>query len=370
MTELSCPTLRIAARRSRSLGLLFPLVGSILLAGCSKTQTPPPTVAPTETHSSPEHDPEKNTPPENTTLPATPSPPPSQSGPWLEDPLAELRKQGVEPHQLPLPQATVARTTTSEPPPAGDKPEPPPSQPDTPSEPANNSPLSIDVEIAQAAIKRATLRLRQNLQNATIYGTQYEEVQACAEELAILVILAPRSDSPPSWSRHAPALRDLAMEISLAARDLSPEAFKKAARAFESVEQLLQGNIPDGIPQGRPLDLPFSEFVQRAPVMRRLELSQKLLQSASAQEADFKQQLDLLSEEAVVAAVLMQTLTEPGFTGANEPEYQAHAKTLIQACLTAQSAAREKQFFDFQNAISALGKSCNDCHQDYRFNSE
>lgn len=230
--------------------------------------------------------------------------------------------------------------------------------------------MTIDPEIVKAGIKRAMLNLRQNLQSATVYGTQYKEVQAYSEELAILIVLAARSSSPPSWQQHAPALRDLCIEISQAARDLSPEAYKKAATAFESIDQLFQGNIPDGLPTDGSLDLPFSEFAHQLPLMRRLDLAQKQLKESSRKDSDLRKNTDFLMEEAGVAGYLMQAMTEPGFSSADEAEYQSYAKALMEASVSLQSAAREGKHADFETALGALGKSCNDCHQDYRFNSE
>jgi cytochrome c556 len=66
----------------------------------------------------------------------------------------------------------------------------------------------------------------------------------------------------------------------------------------------------------------------------------------------------------------MQVMSEPGFSSADETEYQQHAHRLIDASLAAVSATREKKHPEFQSALSAIEKACNDCHQDYRFNSE
>jgi len=294
----------------------------------------------------------------------------ADDGPWFEDPLGELQKNGVDLSQLPLPTGSNERPTSANSTAAVDQPTPQESPNEsTPAVTAAES-MKIDPEIVQSAIKRAMLNLRQNLQNATIYGTQYKEVQAYAEELAVLVVLAARDASPPSWSRHSPALRDLGIEISQAARDLSPEAYKKAASAFDSIDQLFQGNIPDGIPTDGTLEVPYSEFAHQLPLMRRLEIAQKLLKDSSMKESDLKRNADLLIEEGAVAGYLMQVMMEPGFSSADEAEYQAYAKSLIAASVGVQSAVREGKFGDLATALGAIGKSCNDCHQDYRFNSE
>lgn len=344
--------------------VLLPL--NITLQGCAENQKNlPPAVSPNPPSAS---NATSEIPPlAPSTSAAQPSSPAVSSGPWLENPLAELQKNGVDLNQLPLPSGAssppptaVAATPTV--------PESPATEPPPPSPPTAS--LELDPEILQAAIKRAMTRLRENLQNPTIYGSQYKEVQAHAEELALLVVYLARSPSPPSWARHASALRDLAVDIAQTARDLTPEAHKKAAQTFESIEQLFQGNIPDGIPSDGTLDLPISEFSHRLPLMRRLELAQNQLQSSSPKEADLKKNRDFLVEESAVVGYLMQAMAEPGVTNADEEEYQNYARALISASNSLQTAAREGKLSDFQSALSALRQSCNDCHKDYRFNGE
>lgn len=353
-------TLRFQARQLKIPGYPVLLVCVPLSAGCGRNSPPSP---------SPPISQLKLVAARSETAPA------GTTGPWFEDPLGELQKNGVELKQLPLPTFSpppVFSATT--PPKAGE----PPQGETSPKTPENGKPkispptseFAVDVELVESAIKQATLNLRQNLQNATVYGTQYKEVQAYSEELALWIVLAARETSPPSWSRHGPALRDLAIEISQVARDLSPEAYQKAAKAFDSIDQLLQGNIPVGIPEGASLELPYSEFAHRMPLMRRLEIARKQLHSLAAKESDFKKNSDALLVEAAASGYLMQVMSEPGFSSADEIEYQQHAHRLIDASLAAVSATRERKLPEFQSALSAIEKACNDCHQDYRFNSE
>ena len=82
-------------------------------------------------------------------------------------------------------------------------------------------------------------------------------------------------------------------------------------------------------------------------------------------EAVFKKELDGIKQEASMIAVLAQIIADESYDSASEPDYQQFAKNLLEGAKAASTAADEKSYPAFGEAINKVTKACAECHASY-----
>ncbi len=103
--------------------------------------------------------------------------------------------------------------------------------------------------------------------------------------------------------------------------------------------------------------------------MQRLQINSDYLRANFQTEAKLeKGQEDAMHAASVTAAITKVIATE-GYGSADEDEYKAFVKSMVDANLTMMKAAKDKDFAAFSEANGKVIKYCNDCHQAYQSGS-
>jgi len=280
---------------------------------------------------------------------------------WLDNPIAESKKTGA---------AGAAPTKSAEPAVAA-KPTP---MPEPAKEAASAAPAGddwaslISAEELQNEIKKIKIELTDSLSAIGKYNAHYKEIAMEGSVLAALAGIAIVHPEKVSWKEHAAQVRDVAAEMAKKSKGLGQKPFDDTKKEFEKLEGLLSGNPPPDLPEA-VADIPFSEVASRRGIMQRLQINSDYLRANFQTEAKLeKGQEDAVHAAAVTAAITKVIGTE-GYGSADEDEYKAFVKSMVDANLTMMKAAKDKDFAAFSDANGKVIKYCNDCHQAYQSGS-
>ena len=283
---------------------------------------------------------------------------------WLDNPIAESKQTGSAAAAPAKTGAAAPAVAKAEPMPT-DKPEPAASTADAPAAGGGDWASIISAEDIQTEIKKIRNELTQNLSAIGKYNAHYKEIAMEGAVLAALAGIAIVHPEKVSWKDHAPHVRDVAAEMAKKSKGLGQKPFDETKKEFEKLEGLLSGNPPPDLPES-VADIPFSEVASRRGIMQRLQVSSDFLRANFQTEAKLGQGQDEAAQAASVVAAISKVIGTEGYGSADEEEYQAFVKLMVDSNLTMMKAARDKDFNVFSEANGKVIKYCNDCHQAYQ----
>ncbi len=354
----------------RQQGLAWGLVGVLglsLFLGCSRTP-PPAAVAPEEHAAAPAKGHSKSGSDESDSAgqrAAKTKRPMIGDIPldvWLDNPIAESKKTGAAaPAASAKPVETAAAAKPAPMPEGGAK------------EPATAAPAAggddwasiISAEELQAEIKKIKIELTDSLSAIGKYNAHYKEIAMEGAVLAALAGIAIKHSEKVSWKDQAPHVRDVAFEMAKKAKGLGQKPFDDTKKEFEKLEGLLSGNPPPGLPEAPP-DIPFSEVASRRGIMQRLQINSDYLRANFQTEAKLEKGQDDAAHAASVTAAITKVIGTEGYGSADEDEYKAFVKSMVESNLVMMKAAKDKDFAAFSDANGKVTKYCSDCHQAYQ----
>ena len=97
--------------------------------------------------------------------------------------------------------------------------------------------------------------------------------------------------------------------------------------------------------------------------MQRLEPSRdEKIKPWTANESEFKGNLDKLSHEAQIFAAIGQVLQKEGLPDADDAEYRKFANELLSGGKALAAACKEKNYDAASKATTLIVNSCDNCH--------
>ncbi len=165
------------------------------------------------------------------------------------------------------------------------------------------------------------------------------------------------------WKESAARARD---RFAAAANECSQgndQTFAVATQAAEDLQKLISGSRLDG-PVANTVA--WNRIAARSPLMTRLERAEKGLAEVSASEAAFAKDPERFLHEAEIVAMIGEFIQQPDFEDFDDDTYREYASTMRNAAVQAAAATKKGDFATAQSAVSALRKSCDTCHGDYR----
>ena len=281
---------------------------------------------------------------------------------WLDNPIAESKKTGPS---VPAPTAktteTVAVAKTAPMPTEGAK-EPAPA-----AAPAGGDDWAsiISAEDLQTEIKKIKIELTDSLSAIGKYNAHYKEIAMEGAVLSALAGIAIVHPEKVSWKDQAPHVRDVAAEMAKKAKGLGQKPFDDTKKEFEKLEGLLSGNPPPGLAEAAP-DVPFNEVASRRGIMQRLQINSDYLRANFQTEAKLEKGQEDAAHAASITAAITKVIGTEGYGSADEDEYKAFVKSMVESNLVMMKAAKDKDFAAFSDANGKVTKYCSDCHQAYQ----
>ncbi len=170
-------------------------------------------------------------------------------------------------------------------------------------------------------------------------------------------------DKDVRWKEAAARARDRFAAVASECNQGNDKTFAIATQAAEDLQKLVSGSRLIGAAANK---VDWGRVAARSPLMMRLERAEKTLAEVSASETTFAKEPERFLHEAEIVALIGEFLQQPNCDDFSDDTYRDYASTMRDAAVQAAAAARKGDFATAQTAVSALRKSCDTCHADYR----
>lgn len=226
----------------------------------------------------------------------------------------------------------------------------------------------ISAEVLDAESKVIRSRLSAALQSLSTYNRSIDAITNDAIIMSAVAGVAENYDADMRWKDRAPTVRTLAYEVYENVGDKGRKAFTATQVPFEKMATLLNGGNVDGIEVDE--DVPFADYADRSSLMSRVDSTFKWLRSTIVSDANLKSNQEDVVREASVLAMIAAMIKHDSYDYHEEKEYQKFCNDFLNASRDASNAAEQMVFSDFQDAISRINTSCNECHNQYAFGDD
>lgn len=200
---------------------------------------------------------------------------------------------------------------------------------------------------------------------STFKGGGYNEAQQAFSVIALAFGVIAVHDDDVRWKKDATVARDLFARVGVNCKVGTDQSFKESQLRVDDLKAMMDGNAPDGKPD-REEDFRWSQVSGRPPLMKRLEAADKVLSAATASQADFTKQLDVVFHEAEMVAAIGEVIRQPDFEYHDDESYLGYAGSMRDAAVRIRDACLKKDYETARAAAAEISKSCNDCHGAYR----
>jgi hypothetical protein len=200
-------------------------------------------------------------------------------------------------------------------------------------------------------------------------GKGYKVARRDFSVLAMLFAIAGEYDGDVRWKKDAPAARDVfARTAANSKAGGNAQVFNEARLRKQELQDLVGGQSPyEGKTGEAKAD--WGSVCDRPPLMQHLEtMFEPRVKAAVSDEGSFKSNLEKLSHDAEILAAIGAVLAKEGMADADSDDYKVFCQTLKKSGREIVEACKNKNHAAASSAVSAIGKACNDCHENYRSN--
>lgn len=194
-------------------------------------------------------------------------------------------------------------------------------------------------------------------------GGGYLEARNNFSSIAAALAVIAVYDGDARWKESATRGRDRFAAVAIECNQGNDKTFAIATGGAEDLQKLVSGSRLEGAGADT---VDWGRIAARSPLMMRLDRAEKALAEVSAAEASFKKEPERLLHEAEIVAMIGEFLQQPECDDYDDDTYRGYASTMRDAAVQAAAATRKGDFTTAQSAISALRKSCDTCHAEYR----
>ena len=199
-------------------------------------------------------------------------------------------------------------------------------------------------------------------------GRGYKVARRDFSVLAMLFAIAGEYEGDVRWKKDAPVARDVFARTAANSKAGSPQVFNEAKLRKQELQDLVGGQSPY---DGKSADgkANWGNVCDRPPLMQHLEtMFEPRVKAAVSDEGSFKSNLEKLSHDAEILAAIGAVLAKEGMADADSDDYKVFCETVRKSSREIVAACKNKDYAAASSAVSAIGKACNDCHENYRSN--
>jgi hypothetical protein len=196
-------------------------------------------------------------------------------------------------------------------------------------------------------------------------GGGYDAAREAFSSVALAFGVIAAYDRDIRWKKDAATARDLFARAGVNCKVGTDQSFAESKARLDDLEALLEGGSPQGKPD-RDEDFRWSQVAARPALMNRLERGEGVIGAGLASRGDFERGLDRILHDAEIVAAIAAAIQQPDFEYHDDDTYRGYAGAMRDAALEVRDACREQDYEAARAAASALKKSCDACHGDYR----
>ena len=224
---------------------------------------------------------------------------------------------------------------------------------------------AMTVEVIEAEVKAIRNFLNQKLRSVATYNSSVTMIPPRAATLALLAALAADHSGDISWKDDALYVRDLAARMNESMLRRGAYDQRRLLGLFEDLTDTLNRSRPAGLEE--PVEAKLAEVAEMGLLMDRLEAAEQTLR-AEISEASFAEEKERVLHESRLLSGLMQAMATESFGYADDPDFLAHAQTVIGGAAEIQAAAEDGNYSAFELSVSKVVGGCQACHRAYRNN--
>jgi cytochrome c556 len=216
-------------------------------------------------------------------------------------------------------------------------------------------------------IKSMKLQVDQGVTTPSDFaGKGYKLARRDFSMLAMTFAIIGEYDGDVRWKATAPAARDEFARTAANSKVGTTGVFNEAKKRKEELQDLVGGSNPfEG--KGGEAKASWKDVCNRSPLMQHLEnVFEPRLKPACSDKGQFTANAEKLLQDAEVFAAISAVLAKEGMEDADASEYTAFCDKMKNAALEIVDAVKSKNFDKASKAATDIGKSCTECHENYR----
>ncbi|MEM7561011.1 MAG: hypothetical protein AAF394_17945 [Planctomycetota bacterium] len=166
------------------------------------------------------------------------------------------------------------------------------------------------------------------------------------------------------FKKSAPVARELFARAAANSKVGSIQSFNEAKQRMADLGDMVNGSTLAGDAKS---ETDWSELMDRTPLMQLLEWgNDENLAKLVASEEQFKANKEQVRSFAELVAVLGKTSLQEEMPDADDEDYAAFVKTMIEHTQQVTLAVETDNADMARKAAAQIGQSCQACHDDYR----
>jgi cytochrome c556 len=216
-------------------------------------------------------------------------------------------------------------------------------------------------------IKTMKLQVDQGVTTPSDFaGKGYKLARRDFSMLAMTFAIIGEYDGDVRWKATAPAARDEFARTAANSKVGTTGVFNEAKKRKEELQDLVGGANPFEGKTGEA-KASWKDVCNRSPLMQHLEnVFEPRLKPACSDKGQFTANAEKLLQDAEVFAAIGAVLAKEGMEDADASEYTAFCDKMKNAALEIVDAVKSKNFDKASKAATDIGKSCTECHENYR----
>jgi hypothetical protein len=216
-------------------------------------------------------------------------------------------------------------------------------------------------------IKAFKLQVDQNVTTPSDFaGKGYKLARRDFSVLAMLFGIAGEYEGEVRWKNDAPAARDVFARTANNAKVGTQQVWQEAKQRKDELTDMIGGSSPFS-GKAAEAKAAWKDVCGRAPLMQHLEsIWEPRLKPALADKGQFTASTDRVLRDAEMISAIGQVLAKEGMEDADSEEYVKFCNALRDGAKAIVEGAKSKNYDQAVSGGSAIGKSCTECHENYR----
>ncbi|QDU30808.1 hypothetical protein ETAA8_59570 [Anatilimnocola aggregata] len=197
-------------------------------------------------------------------------------------------------------------------------------------------------------------------------GKGYKAARRDFSVMAMTFAIIGEYEGDVRWKKDAPAARDAFAQTAANAKVGTQGVYNEAKKRKEELQDLIGGANPFEGKSAEP-KATWGSVCNRSPLMQHLEnVWEPKLKPALSDKGQFAANIDKILLDAELFAAIGAVLAKEGMEDADTSEYTALCDKLKNASTEIVEACKTKDFDRASKASIEIGKSCVECHENYR----
>jgi len=216
-------------------------------------------------------------------------------------------------------------------------------------------------------IKALKLQVDQDVTTPSDFAAKgYKLARRDFSMLAMLFAIAGEYEGDVRWKNDAAAARDVFARTAANSKVGTQQVWQEAKLRKDELTDLIGGSSPY---TGKPAEAKaaWKDVCNRAPLMQHLEsVWEPKLKPLLADKGQFTANSEKVQHDAEVIAAIGQVLAKEGMEDADSEEYTKFCQALRDGAKAIVEGAKSKNYEQAASGGAAIGKSCTECHENYR----